>query len=129
MENNFNPEQIARAKAAGSPDELLSLAKESGLDMTEEQANAYFEGLHKNGELSDDEIGNTTGGGCFSKPKPQVGTDSCNRWRCADCGADYFTAGDNHKCGMFVRERICLHCKYYGYDPKTLNTFCTHPDR
>lgn len=68
MENSFSPEQIEKAKASKSPEELLSLAKENGLDMTEEQANTYFEELNKIGELSDDELDNVSGGGLCNKP-------------------------------------------------------------
>ncbi len=64
MENNFTPEQMEKARAARSPEELLSLAKESGLELSEEQANTYFEKLNKSGELSDDELDNVAGGGC-----------------------------------------------------------------
>ncbi len=64
MENNFTPEQVEKAKAAKSPEELLALAKESGAELTPEQADAYFERLNKQGELSDDELDNVSGGGC-----------------------------------------------------------------
>ena len=33
MENKFTPELIAKAKEAKNPDELMSLAKENGMDM------------------------------------------------------------------------------------------------
>ena len=63
MENN--QELLAKAKQAKNPDELMSLAKENGIEMTEESAKAYFEQLHpKTGELADDELDNVAGGGC-----------------------------------------------------------------
>jgi len=64
MENNFTHEQIEKAKAVSSPEELLALAKESGLELGEEQAKACFEKLNKSGELSDNELSGVAGGGC-----------------------------------------------------------------
>ena len=45
MENKFTPELIEKAKSAKTPEELLALAKENGIEMTEESAKAYFEQL------------------------------------------------------------------------------------
>ena len=56
---------LVKAKQAKNPEELMSLAKENGIEMTEESAKAYFEQLHpKTGELADDELDNVAGGGC-----------------------------------------------------------------
>ena len=46
MENKFTPELIAKAKEAKNPDELMSLAKENGVELTEESAAAYFDRLN-----------------------------------------------------------------------------------
>lgn len=57
MDNKFTPELIEKAKEAKNPDELMSLAKENGIELTEESAKAYFDRLHpQTGELSDDEL-------------------------------------------------------------------------
>lgn len=57
MENN--KELLAKAKAAETPEALLTLAKENGMEMTEESAAAYFEIMHpKAGELADEELNN-----------------------------------------------------------------------
>jgi predicted ribosomally synthesized peptide with nif11-like leader len=61
--NNLTPELIARAKAARSAEELLELAKENGLDLTEDDAKTFFEQLHANAEVSDDELEAVSGGG------------------------------------------------------------------
>ena len=56
MDNKFTPELIEKAKEAKTSDELMSLAKENGVELTGEDANTYFEQLNpKTGELSDDE--------------------------------------------------------------------------
>ena len=60
---HFNEEAIAKAKQAKSVEELLTLAKESGVEMTAEQAQDIFAQLNqKPGELSDDELDNVAGG-------------------------------------------------------------------
>ena len=63
----MNKELLAKAKEAKAPEELLALAKENGVELTEESAKAYFEVIHpKAGELSDSELDNVAGGGCQS---------------------------------------------------------------
>ena len=48
-------ELFEQAKGAKSAEELVSLAKENGMELTEEEAAAYFAQLNKSGELSDEE--------------------------------------------------------------------------
>ena len=48
----MSKELITKAKEAKNPDELMSLAKENGVELTEESAKAYFEQLNpKTGEV------------------------------------------------------------------------------
>ena len=61
----LNKELLAKAKEAKTPEELIALAKENGMELTEESAKAYLDLLHpQTGELSDDELDNVAGGGC-----------------------------------------------------------------
>ena len=56
-------ELVAKAKEAKTAEELMALAKEAGIDMTEESAALAFEQLNsKTGELSDSELDNVSGG-------------------------------------------------------------------
>ena len=56
-------ELVAKEKEAKTPEELMALAKEAGIDMTEESAALAFEQLNsKTGELSDSELDNVSGG-------------------------------------------------------------------
>lgn len=64
MENKFTHELIEKAKQAKTAEELTSLAKENGAQLTAEEANTYFAQLHQSGEISDDELDNVAGGGC-----------------------------------------------------------------
>ena len=67
-------ELVAKAKEAKTPEELMALAKEAGIDMTEESAALAFEQLNsKTGELSDSELDNVSGGcgGGYDAGRPQ----------------------------------------------------------
>ena len=70
----LNKELVARAKEAKTPEELMALAKEAGIDMTEESAASLFEQLNsKTSELSDSELDNVSGGcgGGYDAGRPQ----------------------------------------------------------
>lgn len=59
----MNDAIFEKARAAKSPEELLKLAQDNGMtDFTEENAEAYFNTLHKSGEISDDELEGAVGG-------------------------------------------------------------------
>lgn len=63
---NFD-EMIQMAKEAKTAEDLLSLAKENGVELTAQEAKLRFDQLHPaSGELSDDELDNVSGGGCGS---------------------------------------------------------------
>ena len=107
----MNTELIAKAKKAKTPEELMDLAKENGIEMTEEIATTYFEQLNpKTGELSDDELDNVAGGGCY-----------------ADDGALLTTIG--YKCKYYEENTVqpfgvkgtCCRCKYWGVDPTAIS--------
>lgn len=49
-------ELLEKAKTAKTTEELLELAKKENIDITEEEAAKIFANLHKNGELSDEEL-------------------------------------------------------------------------
>ena len=78
---NFTNEQINKAKQAKTVEELLAIAKENGVELTEEQAKEYFAELHKEGELSDEEL-EAVAGGKDPDPKFQVGDRVviCAQW-------------------------------------------------
>ncbi len=63
-------ELIAKARKCETAQELLALAKENDIEMSEEQASSLLVGMKKAGELSDRELDNVSGGGCnFFKAK------------------------------------------------------------
>lgn len=63
---------LAKAKACKTPEELLSLARENGLELTETQAKDYYAKLNPgNEEIADEELSSVSGGGCGSEPEPE----------------------------------------------------------
>ena len=60
---NFTTKLIEKSKAAKSTEELLALAKENNVELTEEEAKTYFEQLNASGAVSDDELEAVAGGG------------------------------------------------------------------
>jgi len=108
---HFNEEAIAKAKQAKSVEELLTLAKESGVEMTAEQAQEYYTQLHpKSGELADDELDNVAGGGCHD-----LGNGNLIVTPCYSC--------DFWKLNTVVLDvpKICSNCLY------CYNMICHHP--
>ena len=57
-------EQIQKAMACETAEELLELAKEVGIELTKEEAEAYMAEL-KDFELDGDTLKRVAGGGCY----------------------------------------------------------------
>ena len=106
--NNLTPELIAKAKAAKSAEELLALAKENNVEMTEEQAKIYFEQLNANGTVSDDEL-ELVAGGCdlFSDKARKIISGAKIRFisgfKCPECQYPHFKYINGS-------QAECLHC-------------------
>lgn len=132
---NLSTEMIEKAKAAQSPEELQTLAKENGWEMTDESAQAYFAQLNKSGELSDNELDNVAGGGCYSGDRLIVTNfHCCDLWTCEKCGSSRWSwkrvldSGEDkvHSCNGADRGVSCRSCKYMIYNGLQL---CNHPDK
>ena len=65
-------ELIAKLKEAKSADELLALAKENGIEIAPEKAKELFEQMNANGELSDEELDQVSGGDLKDKLKTRI---------------------------------------------------------
>lgn len=70
---NLTPELVEKAKAAKSVAELLELAKANNVEITEEEADAYFDQLGSNGIISDEELDAVAGGGNCPNDEFNVG--------------------------------------------------------
>ena len=115
---------VETSRKAGSPEELLTLAKKNGVEMTGEDAKNYFDQLHpKTGELSDDELDNVAGGGCYSND-------------------GYLLTTIGYKCKFYEEtpekpfgvKGTCCRCKYWdraganGYEPVGAPLKCLNPN-
>lgn len=61
----FTPERIEKARQAKTIEELIAIAVEEGVELSAEEAAAYFARLNSaSGELSDSELDNVSGGSC-----------------------------------------------------------------
>lgn len=67
---NLTPEILEKVQkamlSAKSPGDIAAIAKENGIGISDERAAELFARSQKSGELSDDELGNVTGGGCYN---------------------------------------------------------------
>lgn len=66
------------AKKTKSAEEIKDIAKANGYEIEDKEANCIFEYLHKNGELTEDDLNNVSGGGCHDSgdnPKYSVGQE------------------------------------------------------
>ena len=114
----LNKELLAKAKNAKTPEELIALANENGMEMTEESAEAYYNLLHpQNGEVSDDELDNVAGGGCHNGGKLVVSVmHYCDEWRCKDDGSQCDIDGIMVNCNTCRVAAYCFSCKYCTYE-------------
>ena len=96
----------------------MALAKENGMELTEESAKAYFEQLNpKTGELSDDELNNVAGGGCHNGGRLVVSVmHYCDEWRCKDDGDQYYEYGIMICCNTCGVDAYCRSCQYCTYE-------------
>lgn len=112
-------ELLEQAKKAKSAEELMSIAKENGMELTKEEAEAYFAQLNKSGELSDEELDNVAGGGCHNKDGRLVVTVwyNCSDFTCKKCGrkntGDHFHIIDGYRTNYMQQ---CQFCKYISYE-------------
>ena len=122
---NFTPEQITKAKAAKSVEELLAIAKENGMELTEDEAAKYFAEWHKEGELADEELNNVSGGcggGGGGKSTPAAPEPKPTEYYYAQ------SAGAETKCSWApicpndLGLLCCAHCK--GYEYTAAGQFC-----
>ena len=113
----MNQKLLAKAMCAESIEDLMRIAKENDVELSEENAKAYFELLcPKNGELSDDELDNVAGGGCH-KDGRLVTTlfNSCGYWRCKKKDTQCAAMPDS-TCPRCTTGKHCETCCYCSYE-------------
>ena len=135
MENKLTQELIEKAKLAKSVGELIALAKENGIELTEE-ANTYFAQLNpKTGELGDDELDSVAGGGkcgtIYKNKRPVITVgNTCDLWRCEKCHTRKRDMGSSMTVDECITCRawgVCSNCEYSRAESGLL--LCYHPQR
>ena len=114
----LNNEILAKAKAAKTPEELIEIARENDVEMTEEGAKAYFDLLHpKTGEMSDDELDGVAGGACYRGDGRMVTTvaNLCREWRCKKDG-NRMESDHRPICCKCGKTAFCSNCKFCTYE-------------
>ena len=113
---NFTPELVEKAKAAQTAEELLELAKVTGVEMTAAEAAAYFAQLNpKTGELSDDDLDAVSGGACQNiDDSPLLGktvriTDGAT---CKKCGTNIGTVDKVYSAYGLCLGAVCQNCSF-----------------
>ena len=114
MKNKLTPELLEKAKQAKSAEELGTIAKENGIELTAEEANTYFAKFNsQDSKLSDDELDEVAGGGCGDDQRYYDGfpvIDSPSTYTC-DCYSDRSFGRGDGKC------TTCRHLVYIDCIP------------
>lgn len=72
---------MEKARAAKSADEIAAIAREQGIEMSDDEAQAIYATFHEfEGEIADDELDNVADGGCGGGTR----TTPCG------CGEQYY---------------------------------------
>ena len=118
----LNSELLEKAKQACTAEEIVSLAKENGVELTEEEAKEYFEQLHKSGELSDEELDSVAGGGCHKKDGRLIVTSgySCDGYICKECDStrehQHAHTGMSGSPTISTYQKKCLSCRHLSIE-------------
>lgn len=109
-------ELIQKAKACKTLEELLALAQENKVEMTEDQAKDIFAKLNPgNGEIADEELTNVAGG-CGSKENPYPHDPRFDGFiTCSKCGGTQWGVGR-----YSIGGTLCLVCQSCGNWETTL---------
>ncbi len=110
---DLTKELIEKAKKCESEQELLALAKENDIELTEEQAVGLIAKFKKTGEVADEELDNVAGGGCDAFKDRCINCKSINIVSSPRDGDMYHLVCK--KCGF----QWNLDARYY-YIPKSL---------
>ena len=112
---------LKQVKDSNSPDDLILLAKNGGLELSRAEAEHYFNTINKKGEVSDDELDSVSGGGCYT-------SDGFLSTTCGHSCSNY--EDDVEISGVYG---TCYKCKYWKIACAStlyllgMPATCTHP--
>lgn len=123
---------LDEAMKAKSAKELFEKARANGIELTETEAEDYYNRLHRLGELSDEELSNVAGGGCHKKDGRLVVSIgySCENYACEKCGrgpsgVHYHIVTTDGMDGRAAYSPTCQSCKYRTVEKGLW--LCNHP--
>ena len=113
----MNKELLVKAKSAKSLEELITIAKENGMELTKESAQAYFKLLNQQtGEIADEELDNVSGGACYNGGRMVVtAAHACDLFECNKCGGKAYSKWYGPICDNCGAIACCDKCKYCIY--------------
>lgn len=124
---SFSDEILAKAKTARNAEELLDLAKDSGIKLIPEQVQLYFARRNpRSEELADEELDNVSGGACSNTYTADgvrlvLSTSTCAFYQCNCCQGTVCRYNNN--------KGTCISCSYFenliGYGMKF--SLCRNP--
>ena len=132
-----NKELLEMAKRANSVEEFFALTKESNVELTQKQAEDYFERINKWEELSDDALDNVAGGAAYDNEEwPVITLNSfCEHWTCLCCRSgdidEHLGGIARHTCEVNPEWRIKPKCRNCIFPVSNGNGQwrCSRPDR
>ncbi len=101
----MNEELLKKARTVETVEKLIQEAEKEGIMLERSEAEEYFSILHRNGEITDDELDSVSGGGCIGGSKcPACGIGEPLYYvkggdvkiRCTVCAAELDYAGGRY---------------------------------
>ncbi len=127
-----NKELLQKAKEAKSAEELMTIAKENGVELTEEEASEYFARLNVSGELADEELDNVAGGGCQTSVNGEKYTVVTSGQRCFNGGyennieTEFSVSGNAVKVPAYTTDHLSLRCTWSDFSSEGCCGYCRH---
>ncbi len=131
----FSAALLEKAKRAKSKEELMALAKENSITLTDKEAEDYlasFKGTLKSGELGDDELDDVSGG-CTTEVNGKQYVVVSSGVKCftgqyekvESVSNGYNSRGGNALWFLFASDGCCGRCKHLGFTNGSTKGFCT----
>ena len=114
-------EIITKLKSCKTVDELKTVGKEIGYELTDDEAKNYLERFAKSGELSDNELSSVSGGGCSKWRNGRAYSGNPDYWLITTIG---------NSCSLWVKggqnfglKHTCCSCEHID-TPNPFTYFC-----
>lgn len=104
-------EIITKLKSCKTVDELKTVGKEIGYELTDDEAKNYLDSFAKSGEISDNELSSVSGGGCSKWRNGRAYSGNPDYWLITTIGNSCSLWTQNEpKIGLKYTCYSCHHC-------------------